>query len=248
MLYNIVTCDDNPSDLKNVIKATNIYFQSKKDFDCKIHSFHDYDNKFLDFLYTKRLPNLILLLDIETPSGNGFDIARAVKRFDQNIPIIYITGHHKKYINQALDVCDMDGYIDKLGNIEKQLQKNFDKILIEKGKRFIFHITGNNVTYILNVKKVNYFTTDGKNQIKVCGFYYPNMYLSVNNLYKQLDSRFIKSHQSCIVNLDNVKTIDIKGKTIYFNDGSSTDLIARNFISKNKDWLYEHYSDKIIFK
>lgn len=248
MLYNIVTCDDNSNDLNEVIKIANKYFDKHKKINCKIHSFHDYDDNFLEFLYTTRLPNLIFLLDIETPSGNGFDIARRVKHFDSNIPIIYITGHHKEYMNKAINTCDMDGYVNKFNNLEEDLNEKFDKILLEKGKRYVFHIKGNNITYILNVRRVNYFTTDKKNQIKIIGFYYPNMYLSVNNLYKQLDSRFIKTHQSCIINLDNVNTINIKSKTIYFKDGTYTDLISRSFFTKNKEWLLEHYSEKIIFK
>lgn len=250
MLYNIVICDDNLNDLNIITEKISNYFDQQKNIYFKIYSFNDYNNKFIDFIYNNRLTNLIYLLDIETPSGDGFDIARTIKRFDANIPIIYITGHHEKHINKALKSCDMDGYINKFNNLENELIEKFDKILAEKGKKYIFHIKGNNVTYILNVKNINCFTTDidRKNQIRIIGNYYPNIHLSIRSLYIQLDSRFIKTHQSCIVNLDNVKEFDIKNKIIYFKDKSHTDLISRNFFKKNKEWLLEHYSDKIIFK
>ena len=96
MLYNIVVCDDNAHDLDIITCITNSYFNKKENFCCKIHSFHDYDKDFLNFIYNNRLPNMICLLDIETPSGNGFDITRNIKQLDPNTPVIYITGYHKK--------------------------------------------------------------------------------------------------------------------------------------------------------
>lgn len=248
MLYNVIVCDDNSHDLNKIIETTEHYFYQKKDLHCQIHSFNDYNDSFIDFIYNNRLSNLICLLDIETPNGNGFDIARKLKKIDPNIHIIYITGYYKEYTIKALDSCDMEGYINKYGNVKKELTAKLNKITELKGKKNIFHIKGNSLTYILNVGNINYFTTDEKNQIKIVGNYYPNMYLSIRGLYKQLDSRFIKTYQSCIVNLDNVKTIDTKNKIIYFKDGTYTNLIARNFFTKNQKWLLDNYSDKIVFK
>lgn len=70
----------------------------------------------------------------------------------------------------------------------------------------------------------------------------------MNSLYKQLDYRFVRIYQSCIVNFDNVKELHIKSKIIYFYNGTSTNLIVRDFVTKNKDWLCEHYRNKIVFK
>lgn len=135
MLYNIVICDDNFNELNIIKNITRNHFNNKEDSCCKIHSFNDYDNKFINFIYNNRLYNLIYLLDIETPSGNGFDIRRDIKKLDPNTPIIYITGYHKEYTNKALNSCDMDGYIDKFGNLDDELENKFDKILERKGKK-----------------------------------------------------------------------------------------------------------------
>lgn len=248
MLYNIIICDDNPYNLNTIIHITENYFQNKKGFSCKIHSFCDYNNDYIHFLYNTRLPNLIFLLDIETPSGSGFDIARKIKQLDPNIPYIYITGYYKHYSDRALCSCDMQGYINKFGDIEKELTNKFDKIISLKGKKYIFTIQGYNIVYTINVKNINYFTTGAKNTVVVMGTNYTPLYISINSLYRQLDHRFIKTHQSCIVNLDNIKEFYIQKKIIYFKDGSSTDLIARDFTIKNKEWLYEYYMDKIVFK
>lgn len=248
MLYNIIICDDNFHELNMIIHITNNYFNQIEDFYCEIHSFNDYDDNFIDYIYNNRFQNLICLLDIETPSGSGFDVARRIKQLDPNSHIIYITGYYEEYTIKALDSCDMEGYINKSGDIKKELTIKFDKITGLLGKKYIFHLKGNKLTYILNVKNINCFTTDGKNQVKIVGNYYPNMYISIKMLYKQLDFRFVKTHQSCIVNLDNVKIIDMKNKIIYFKDGTCTDLIARNFFNKNQKWLLDNYSNKIVFK
>lgn len=248
MLYNIVVCDDNNYYLNLVINITKNFFNTKVGFDCKIHSFHDYNDEFINFIYNNRLSNLIYLLDIETPSSNGFDIVRKIKRLDPNIPIIYITGYYNDYTKKALNTCDMVGYINKFKNLNYELEKKLDKILESKGKKYIFHIKGsNNIGYTINVKEINCFITHEKNQVKIIGIEYPNLYVSMKKLYDQLDYRFIRSHQSCIINFDNVKEFYIKSKIIYFKDGTFTDLISRDFISKNIDWICEHYMSKIRF-
>lgn len=248
MLYNIIVCDDNDRDLDIITHLINSYFNKKVNFDCKIHSFHDYNNDFINFIYNNRLPNMVCLLDIETPSGNGFDMTRKIKNIDPNTPVIYITGYYKKFSKVALSTCDMDGYINKFLNLNNELENKFDKILERKGQKYLFNIKRDDTNYTIDARDVNYFTTGDKNQVKVVGSNYPSLYISMSILYKQLDHRFIKTHQSCIVNFDNVKEFYIKTKIIYFHDGTSTNLIARDFATKNIDWLCEHYRDKIIFK
>lgn len=248
MLYNIIICDDNSSDLNQIINITQNYFNNKQDFCCKIHSFHDYNDNFINFICTNRLSNLIYILDIETPSGNGFDMARIIKRLDQNIPIIYITEHYQYYTKRALDTCDMNGYINKIEKLNEKLIDTLEKITNLKGKKYLISVKNNNTIYKLNVEHINYFATGDKNRVTVFGINYPSIYISMKSLYRQLGHQFSRTHQSCIVNFDNVKEFHIKSKIIFFNDGTSTDLIARDFVTKNKDWLYEHYMDKIIFK
>jgi len=162
--------------------------------------------------------------------------------------VIFITGYYTDYIPTALRSCDMCGYINKFENLSSELEKKLYKVIELKGKKYIFQIKCNsNIMYTINVKNVNYFTTNKKNQIKVVGTNYPLIYISIKKLYEQLDYRFIKSHQSCIINFDNVKEFHIKSKIIYFKDGTSTDLISRDFVSKNINWICEHYISKIRF-
>jgi len=248
MLYNIIICDDNQLDLNKIINITKNYFNDQQDFCCKIHSFHDYNHDFINFIYTNRLSNLIYLLDIETPSGNGFDMARIIKRLDQNIPVLYITEHYKNYSKRALDTCDMDGYINKFGNLNEELKNKLEKITNLKGKKYLLNVKNKNNIYKLNIKHINYFTTGEKNKVIVVGTNYPSIYISMKSLYNQLGHQFTRTHQSCIVNFDNVKEFHIKSKIIHFYDGTSIDLIARSFVAQNKEWLYEHYMDKIVFK
>jgi len=136
MLYNVIICDDNLSDLNKIISITEDFFNNKQDFFCKIHSFRDYNDDFINFIYTNRLSNLIYLLDIETPSGNGFDIARIIKRLDQNIPILYITEHYQYYTKKALETCDMNGYINKIEKLDEKLIDTLEKITNLKAGTF----------------------------------------------------------------------------------------------------------------
>lgn len=245
MCYNVIICDDNEYDLNKIIDLTKKYFSSKENADCEIHAFSDYDEEF--FKYVRSRPSLpIFLLDIEVPSMNGTDAARIIHSLDVNYPIIYVTGYHEEYAFTVLRDCDMLGYINKFENTEIDLYNKLDKILTKSDIKKYIKIRGDYITYTLEHKSINYFETGGKNKIKVIGNYKNEIYISIKKLYKQLDSHFIQTHQSCIVNFDNVKEYRIKSNLIIFEDGEYTNLIARNFFRKNKTWLYEHHASKIL--
>lgn len=248
MLYNIIICDDNEKDLERITDMVKAYFHSKN-VDYKIHKFSDYDDKYLKYIRSR--PSLpIFLLDIETPSMCGTDIARIIRNLNVNYPIIYVTGYYKDYAFDALQVGNVLGYINKFQNTKNELTEKLDLVLAKNGINQFIQISTDNISYTLECNDINYFeTSDSKNKIKINGnINYGDIHLSMSNLYEQLDSRFIKTNQSCIVNFDNVKEFHIKRKIIYFKDGTSTNLVARDFVAKNKAWLQEHHMDKIVYK
>ena len=49
---------------------------------------------------------------------------------------------------------------------------------------------------------------------------------SINWLEQNLGSDFVKTHQSCIVNLNNIKEVDFSDNVITFKNGESTCLFA----------------------
>ena len=55
--------------------------------------------------------------------------------------------------------------------------------------------------------------------------------IDINNLVaKFIKGNFMYTHKSCIINMDNVKTIDIKNKVIVFSNNTKTDLLSRKYL------------------
>lgn len=92
MLYNkqIVAVDDSPLILKMLEKVLEDNFE--------LHSFST-ASRALQFLKNKdRSPNLIIL-DIEMPEMNGFELLKKIKEFDHlaNVPVIFLTSNKDRH-------------------------------------------------------------------------------------------------------------------------------------------------------
>ena len=55
-----------------------------------------------------------------------------------------------------------------------------------------------------------------------------HLFKSLNELEEELDNRFFRSHQSAIVNLDNVERIDFENNVIIFNNDFTCSLLSRS--------------------
>ena len=92
-MVNVIICDDNNKDRNNVIQIVDI-FMNKNKIEYKVHVYDDYNKKFMDVIENK-MPSKIYLLDIETPSRSGIDIAREIRRKDVDSVIIFLTVHEE---------------------------------------------------------------------------------------------------------------------------------------------------------
>ena len=83
----------------------------------------------------------------------------------------------------------------------------------------VYRIPYNSIYYIEKeplIKRCIIYTTNGKFFIS----------RSINWLENVLEYGFIRTHQSCIVNIDNIKNIDFVSNVITFKNGMSTNLLA----------------------
>lgn len=92
----------------------------------RIDTLHTFNSGKAALLWAKENPVDVAFLDIEMPVMNGLELARCLKRIDENIRIIFVTAF-EQYALQAFGV-DAVGYLLKpylSDDIEKQLKKAF---------------------------------------------------------------------------------------------------------------------------
>ena len=118
-MINFIICDDVKKYREMAEKVIDAYMMKNK-VEYKTHLFEDYDNSFMKIVESK-LSFKIYILDIETPSKSGIDIARYIRNKDVDSVLIFLTGHQE------------------LGNVVQECNKALNEILkiLSKGEKFV---------------------------------------------------------------------------------------------------------------
>lgn len=217
-MINILICDDDIS-IINQVKKLLCYIQNKTKSEFLIDT--NYTGSFL----SKTKPKYdIAILDIEMPGIDGLTLAQSLKDINPDIIIIILTSF-SDYLDSAMGISVfryLSKPIDKnrfIKNFQEALQyyrKLGKQIVVEKDDEVIT-IRTKDILYIENLKhgsmivtKYDSFKTSIKPQTWANKIDQPN--------------HFIFSHNSFIVNLQNV--INFDKSTITFNCNKSELKVA----------------------
>ena len=259
MKYSIIICDDNKllatdlSDkiqiaLQNMLDNNEIYRKSEFNIDLIANTFE----QVVSYVVAKDIQNAIYFLDIElsqnSEAKNGVDLAEFIKKQDPNAQIIFVTAYDKyapltyrrrigaiDYINKALDQNDMmkrleetiTGAIQSINNLTKSGRKE----LVYKVGRRINKVEDTNIYYLENSPtqhKVTLITETGSAEFR-------------SNISKISDENdfLVKVSQSCVVNPNNIDSIDFSKKTITFPNGDEV-IFARSCRKNVKNLLSKY--------
>lgn len=126
----------------------------------------------------------------------------------------------------------------KIINDEKKLTntlKNVIKAL--KSKKTKLSYLYNGIFYNIDYSKILY--VEKQLDSKICNIIcLDDTYTissSVKNMKEILNNDFVQTHQSAIINLNNVISIDFNNKLIQFINGNQTDLFSRNYKKSVKE-------------
>lgn len=197
-------CDDNKTDIQ-YLSALVSEWANMQHYSISIHTFTSAEN-FL-FHYEEEMDYDCLLLDIEMGEMDGVTMAKKIRKENESVQIIFITGH-SDYISEGYEVAALH-YLMKPINIDKLFcVLNRAKEKMKKNERVLMlELSGEMVRiplyeiHFLEVQK-NYVTYHAKQD------YVIKKSLSVAE--KELDERFYKIGRSYIVNLTYVRKITKK--------------------------------------
>ena len=217
-MINIIVCDDNKNDLNKIRKSINKIMKSLK-IDYKENVFMDYDESFMKII-DKKMPFKFYILDIETPSRSGIDIARIIRRKDYTSPIIFLTGHNDLGVEVLSEDIIFTSFINKFVNYEQRLKKSIINSINSMNKKRILRLRDGNTLYTINLNDILYLTKESLSRKTVIVTDYNEFYISqsLNSVKDLLDDDFIQTHRACIVNKNRVCKIDFKNKIICFDN------------------------------
>jgi len=228
-MINFIICEDNLADRDFTERIVTKYMM-KNEMDYKIHLFDDYDNKFKKIINSK-IPFKVYILDIQTPSGSGIDIARIIRNKDVNSVIIFLTGHDDLSKVVAKKDFLFLTFINKFDDAESRLASAIDKALqVVKAKKTIRFKDGG-VIYTIALDDILYVVKDSVERKSVIKTDYTEFRLnkSLTEVLSMLNDNFIQTHRACIVNTKRIVSYNKPKRLITFDNGETVDIVSTRF-------------------
>lgn len=216
MKYKIAICDDCDADRQYVLNMVQRWAVSAGHV---VHTdaFPSAEN-FL-FHYAEESDYDILLLDIEMGTMDGVTMAKQLRRNNDTVQIIFITGY-SDYISEGYEVAALH-YLMKPVKEEKLcsvLDRAAEK-LSKNEKVLNFEIGGEMVR--VPIYQIRYADVFG-NYVTIHALTDVTLKMTLGELEKQLDERFYRVGRSCVVNLTQISRVT---KTeIKLSDGTAIPL------------------------
>lgn len=161
----------------------------------------------------------ILLLDIEMGAMDGVTLAKKLRRDNETMQIVFITGY-SDYIAEGYEVSALHYLMkpvkgDKLFSVLNRAMEKLSK----NEKVLQFQLSGETVR--VPIYQIRYADVSG-NYVTVHGAIDVTVKMTLGELEKELDDRFHRVGRSAIVNLGCISRVT---KTeIYLNDGTTIPL------------------------
>lgn len=215
MDYRIAICDDRQEDREYVRQLTARWAQQRGN-QVEMTEFCSAEQ----FLFSCPQPDFdLLLLDIEMGEMDGVSLAKQVRRTNELMQIVFITGY-SDYITEGYEVAALH-YLMKPVKEEKlfavldraveRLHKNTKVLTLETAEEMVrvplYQVSA------LEVQR-NYVTVHARQDCTVKK--------SLSELMEQLDERFFRVGRSAVVNLNDISRVT--RSDIYLTDGRSIPL------------------------
>lgn len=238
-MINFIICDDEHH-ITEIEKSIISKIMFKTNIEYKIHIFNNYDKSFFA-MSNSNLSNKIYLLDIEVGDKSGLEVAKKIREKDWDSVILILTAHYElESIAYKSKILLLD-FISKFDLFDKKITEtilmcvdkimNKDKLRIKSARKYeqidfadILYITFDSIT-----RKTKIITYDKIYETSE----------ALKDLNKRLKGKFVITHRACIVNVNNVKTFDLKNRTIIFKNNTQIYLLSKRCIKDVKQYVMD---------
>ena len=229
IMINVVVCDDDNKFRQKVVEQIKKYMDNTNQ-EYRILEYSDYNTNFINLIKSD-LSNVIYVLDIETPTRSGIDIARIIRKEDVESPIVFLTGHEELgnlVLSRNINIL---AFINKFDSFASKLNKSLNTALKLLNRKHMLRFNDRGSIYSIDCDKILYITTDtvARKTIIVTD----KGEHKVNNPLKYfmdiLGTDFIQTHKSCVVNKNRLTNINMNNNTIIFDNGITIDLLSDKY-------------------
>ena len=225
-MLDIVVYDDIEENIRDIDDVIN---KALVNYGINYHTYK-FSNLNQDFKNIINDDTLLKIYIIEINMDNDFwiNIFKYIRNIEPFGIIIFITVYDK-YLNYILDnkfmVLD---FIIKDDNYRDRLNDDIDKVISMMFEQKVLAFKYKNIFYRIPYKQINYI--EKESSVKRCIIHttFDNFYIvsSLDKLLTVLDRNFVRVHQSCIINVNNVFKIDLSKNIIIFKNEDETNLLS----------------------
>ncbi len=228
-MIHFIICDDNKIDLQNIEELINRVMMKNK-LIYVIHKFPDYNESFMK-ISEEKLSNKIYILDIETPSASGIDIARRIREKDIESILIFLTNYNELGSAILQDELMFLTFICKLNKKDARLESAIQTSLRMLGEKRMIRFEEKGALYTISLEDILYITHDNveRKSVIVTDKIEYHVHKSLLELKEMLDERFCQTHRSCIVNTKRIRIVNKSNNEIIFDNGLKIDLLSKNY-------------------
>ncbi len=216
MQYKIAICDDSDGDRQYVLNMVRAWAAAAGHL---VHTDAFASAESFLFHYAQESDYDILLLDIEMGAMDGVTMAKQLRKSNDTVQIIFITGY-SDYISEGYEVAALH-YLMKPVKEEK-LWAVLDRAAgkIAKNEKVLHFSLGGEMVRI-PVYRIRYADVFG-NYVTIHAQSDVTVKMTLGELEKQLDDRFYRVGRSVLVNLTQISRVT-KGE-IRLSDGTALPL------------------------
>ncbi|MGB5824778.1 MAG: LytTR family DNA-binding domain-containing protein [Proteocatella sp.] len=238
-MINIAICDDKPED-RDTIKTYICDYFDNNPHNYKITEFEKGENLAAEYMDESACFDLIFM-DIFMVGENGIATARNIRKYSQKVKIIFMStssefalesydvfayGYLLKPVDHDKIRILLDKYLDDAEENEKRLMLNI------KGK--INHIRYADIVYLESKNTAIIIHTNNDEEFKIYG--------KLDDIEESLNNRrFLRCHQSYIINMDYVSSVDKEFQT----KTNKRVLIRKRSLKDMKDRYYKYIIAKM---
>ncbi len=148
----------------------------------------------------------LLFLDVEMKEPNGMETARYIRTFDEEILIVFVTGH-KDYVFDGYEADALD-YVLKPAEPER-LKRILERVrrIMEKNREKTFIFKNMDGAYRLPFGRILYFYSDRRKVSAVTREKEYPFYGKLDEIQTIAGKNFVRIHQRYLVNVRKVERI-----------------------------------------
>lgn len=233
-MINIAICDDEKVQVELLEKYV-INWAKENGIRIEVELFFNAES--FEFLWSMDKKFNILLLDIEMPGKNGIQLAKKIRKEDNLLNIIFITGI-SDYISEGYDVEAINYLIKpiKEDKLYECLNRAIEKIPIEE-KTILIDVEGETIRLIeMDILYIESFSHSVEIYTLKDTYRVRKNISTMENELNQ--NNFIRCHRSYIVNLKHIKRI---GKTdIILDNDDLIPVSRRQYSNTNIEFIKYH--------